>query len=682
MKKIVAVFMMLIMLMAVGTEALAGAPNSTKVSINGKQVTVGLANVFFDGNPIETDVPPIILNDRILVPIRAIGNHLNAEVGWKQETKEATIKTASQEIILKVNSPKVIVNGIEQDIPYGVPAILVNDARIMVPLRFVSEVLGCLVDWDQDTYTGSIISSASEIIDISIDKSSSNPKINIISTKKLEFEEEYSTEPDRLIIDVHNCKLNITDKSILDSNGNVNLKVDKSPVKSVRAAQFSNEPDTVRIVIDLEKNAGYNISTSDDEKKTTISFLNSVQDIKSKLVNGREAIVIKNTEEPKYNIFTLSNPNRVVIDLLDSELWTDAVNLDLNGEFIKQVRSSQYVSDQLKAEDKVVRVVLDINENMTIPNIMVEIKDTMMTIFIDEETFDNISYSNSYENGGYIEIFLEEETDYTVSYNENSKQMEIKVDKDSIDLKNGTATINDDYVSKIVVDEDEEYKIITFELKTKIEYEVLSAELDDIIKISFEKVQENSGSKLIVIDAGHGGKDPGAISPITNTKEKDLNLKVALKLDKKLRDLGFTTILTRSTDEYIDLYERAGIANRNNADAFISIHFNSHSSSSISGIQTLYCPAFDSKLKEEDQYPFAKAIQDALLSGLKRNDKGIVKRPELVVIRETKMVAALVELGFLTNAEEARLINTDSYHEKAAEAIANGIVNYFNSIGK
>jgi len=683
MKKVVAVFIMLIMLMGVGTVALAGAPNSTKVSINGKQVTVGLANVIFDGNPIETDIPPIILSDRILVPIRAIGNHLNAEVSWNQQTKEATIKTTSQEIILKVNSPIVTVNGVEKDIPYGVPAILVNDARIMVPLRFVSEVLGCFVDWNQDTYTGIIISQTSEITDISIENSSAMPKINIISTGKLEIKEEYLTEPDRLIIDVHNSKLSVTDESILDSNGNVNFIVDKFPIKSIRAAQFSNAPDTVRIVIDLEKSVGYNISTSDEEKKATISFLNSVQGISSKLVKGREAIVIENSEEPNYNIFTLSNPNRVVIDLLDSKLWTNELKLDVNTEFIKQVRSSQYVSDQSNTiEDKVVRVVLDINENRAIPNIMVDIKGTIMTIFVDEETFDNISYSNLYENGASIKIFAEEETDYLVSYNENSRQMEIKVDKNNIDLENGIVTVNDDYISNIVVNEDEDYKIITFKFKTKINYEVLSDKVDDTINISFEKVQENNGAKLIVIDAGHGGKDPGATSPITKTKEKDLNLKVALKLDQKLRDLGFRTILTRSTDEYIDLYERAEIANRNNADAFISIHFNSHSSSSVSGIQTLYCPAFDSKVKEGDQYPFAEAIHDALLSGLDRNDKGIVKRPELVVIRETKMVAALVELGFLTNAEEAKLIDTDSYHEKAAEAIANGIVNYFNSIGK
>ncbi len=684
MKKIIAVFMVFIMLMGIGAGVIAASQNSAKVSINGKQVNVTTANVMFNGRPIETDIPPIILNDRTLVPIRAIGNHLGAEVGWNQQTKEATVKTVNQEVVLKLNSTMVSVNGVSKEIPYGVPAIIVNDARIMVPLRFVSEVMGCIVDWDQNTRTGIITSPISEITGITVEKSSeSSPRINLTTTSKIEYSAEYLAEPDRIIIDVHNSRLNISDKSIVDSNGAVNIKVDKTPIKSVRMAEFSKDPETVRIVIDLDKPIGYNISTSMGDKLTTISFLNNVQDISSETIDGKEAIVIKNSEEFKYNMFTLTNPNRVVIDILDSKLWTDSLQVDVNTKFIKSIRSSQYVPDSSSAnQDNVVRVVLDIKENKTIPNIKVDKNKNKLIIFVDDESFENISYSNENEAGGLIKVYAEEETNYSVNYNENSRQMEIKINKNDIELEKGVVTINDDYINNITVDEDERYKIITFSFKQKIEYEILSASEDDTIKVSFKKVEENNGAKLIVIDAGHGGKDPGAIGPNTKAKEKDLNLKVALKLDTKLRELGFRTILTRSTDEFIDLHERAGIANRNKADAFISIHFNANGKTSVAGIQTLYCPAYDGRAKEGDQYPFAKAIQDALLSGLNREDRDIIKRPDLVVVRETNMIAALAELGFLTNPTEEKLIITDAYHEKAAQALANGIVNYFNSLGK
>lgn len=689
MKKIVAVFMVFIMLMGIGAGVFAVSQNSVKVSINGKKVNVPTANVIFDGKPIETDIPPIILNDRTLVPIRSIGNHLGAEIEWNQQTKEATVKTADQEVVLKLNNTMVSVNGVKKEIPYGVPAILVNDARIMVPLRFVSEVLGCVVEWDQSITTGIITSSKAEITNITVENpTDARPKINLTTTGKIEYSEEYLTEPYRLIIDVHNSKMNISDKSILDSSGTINLEVNKYPVKSIRMAEFASEPDTVRIVIDLEKHVGYNISSSSDNKLTTISFLNNVQDISSEMVNGREAIVIKNSEEFKYNMFTLSNPSRVVIDLLDSKLWTDSLQLDVNSKFIKAIRSSQYIPDSSNAnQENIVRVVLDINENRTSPNVKIDAKKTKMTIFVDDTVFENISYSSNNENGGSIKIYAEEETKYLVDYNEKSKQMEIKINRNDIDIDKGIMTVNDDNITNITVDQDEKYKIITFGFKQQIEYEILSDSIDDTIKVSFRKVEEqkeeeNNGAKLIVIDAGHGGKDPGAIGTNTKVKEKDINLKVALKLDKKLRELGFRTILTRSTDEFIDLYERAGIANRNNADAFISIHFNANGKSSVAGIQTLYCPAYDGTAKEGDQYPFAKAIQDALLSGLNRVDKEIIRRPDLVVVRETNMVAALAELGFLTNPAEEKLIITDEYHEKAAQALANGIVNYFDSIGK
>ncbi len=684
MKKLIAAFIVFIMLTGIGNGVMAASQNSLKISVNGKQVSVMTANVTFNGKPIETDIPPIIVKERILVPIRAIGNHLNADVNWNQQSKEATIKTSNQEIVLKLNSPIVVVNGEKKEIPYGLPAMLINDARIMVPLRFVSEVLGCIVDWDQNTRTGIITTSTTEITGISIEEfSGAKPKIILNTTGKIEYSEQYLTEPDRLILDVHNSKLNISDKTKLDSNGTLNIEADKSPVKSIRVAEISSNPQTVRIVIDLDKYAGYNISSSNDNKLTTISFINNVQDISPKIVNGREAIVITNSEDFKYNMFTLSNPYRVVIDISDSKLWTDGFQLDVNTKFIKKIRSSQYVSDTTyDNHDKTVRVVLDINDSRTTPNIMVEAKKNIMTIFVDDEAFKNISYSNENEDGGLVKVFAEERTDYSIDYNEKNRQMEIKINKNDVDLEKGIMTVNDDNITSITVDEDEKYKRITFNFKKKIEYEILSDSIDSTIKVAFKKIEENNGSKLIVIDAGHGGKDPGAIATNTKTKEKDLNLKVALKLDKKLRELGFRTILTRDKDEFIELYERAGIANRNEADAFISIHFNSHNNKDIAGIQTLYCPAFDSQVKEGDNYPFAKAIHDAMLLDLNYKDKGIIKRPDLVVVRETKMVAALAELGFLTNSEEEKLIITDAYHEKAAQAIANGIVKYFSEPGK
>lgn len=681
MKKLITVFLMFVIFLGLVASPIEAQTQqaSLSISINGKKFNVAAANVTFNGMPIESDIPPIIVNDRILVPIRAIGNHLNADVSWNQQSKEATIKTSNQEIILKVNSPTVTVNGVQKEIPYGIPAMLINDARIMVPLRFVSEVLGCNVDWNQSTRTGVITTFTSEITDISVeDSQNGNPRILISSTEKIEYKVNYMTEPDRLVIDIANSKLNISNKTIVDSNGLVDFKVNKFPVKNVRAAQFSENPKIVRIVMDLDGKVEYNISTSNDGKLTTLSFLNNVKNIKVKRISGQDAVIIENTEKTNYNMFRLSNPERIVIDILDSKLWTEGFQLDVNNEFIHRIRSSQFKPDNAYSDnDKIVRVVLDIKDTKEASNVMVDLVGNDIAVFVDDGNYKNILYLNEEKNEGIIKVDLENRTNYIVDYNEKSRHMEIKINKEDIDIESGIMSINDDNISNIIVDEEDDYKNIVISFKNKIDYKLLSDLDSHTIEIFFKNIEENNGSKLIVIDAGHGGKDPGTTAPNSKVKEKDLNLKVALKLEQKLRELGFRTILTRDKDEWLDLYERANIANRNDADAFISIHFNSNNNKDASGIQTYYCPAFDSELKEGDNYPFAKSIHDSLLKGLNNKDKGIIKKPEFVVIRETKMVAVLLELGFVTNPAEEKLIITDAYHEKAAQSIADGVVEYF-----
>ncbi|WP_051531568.1 N-acetylmuramoyl-L-alanine amidase [Clostridiisalibacter paucivorans] len=208
------------------------------------------------------------------------------------------------------------------------------------------------------------------------------------------------------------------------------------------------------------------------------------------------------------------------------------------------------------------------------------------------------------------------------------------------------------------------------------------------LQINFEK-DKNSG-KTIVVDPGHGGDnnklyngrigDSGSISPFTNTKEKDLALTVSLKLREVLKSRGYNVVMTREKDEYIDLYKRSDIANAANADAFVSIHFNSTENiSSATGIETLYCPSNKkTQTNPKDQYAFAKIMQDTLASGVNRKNRGLLNKPGYVVVREPNMPSVLMELGFLTNKEEERLVRTKDYQNRAVKAIADGLDKYFS----
>lgn len=173
----------------------------------------------------------------------------------------------------------------------------------------------------------------------------------------------------------------------------------------------------------------------------------------------------------------------------------------------------------------------------------------------------------------------------------------------------------------------------------------------------------------LFIDAGHGGNDPGATN--LNTFEKNIALQIALKLNKALQARGFQTQLSRTTDVFVELNERARKANTFNADVFISIHLNSASNAQATGIETLVY-SYDGQNKK-----LADDIQSALIKATGANNRGVKERPELVVLNSTKMPAVLIECGFLSNGKDKSLLITDAYQNKIADAIANGISKYY-----
>lgn len=176
--------------------------------------------------------------------------------------------------------------------------------------------------------------------------------------------------------------------------------------------------------------------------------------------------------------------------------------------------------------------------------------------------------------------------------------------------------------------------------------------------------------KLIYIDAGHGGKDPGAVG--AQAKEKDINLAVALLLGRELTQRGFAVCYSRTKNIGIRVSERARSANRAKAAAFVSIHCNSAVNKAACGAET-YAYSRTSK-----GYGLAKYIQRRLVNATGAPCRG-TKTANFAVLRETAMPAALVELGFLSNKEEEQLLLDSQWQRKAAKAIADGIAKYLNN---
>jgi N-acetylmuramoyl-L-alanine amidase len=214
--------------------------------------------------------------------------------------------------------------------------------------------------------------------------------------------------------------------------------------------------------------------------------------------------------------------------------------------------------------------------------------------------------------------------------------------------------------------------------------------------------------KKVVIDAGHGGEDPGALGR-GGLKEKDVNLDVARRLANILRADGVEVVMTRSSDRFISLLGRVSIANSANADLFISIHSNANRIRSMNGFEVYYvAPSFDDpkraynsarslpiKVKHFEMagnslalkaiiwdmiYTSNQAESVALSRSICRSmddnsDSRIIgiKGARFAVLKGTRMPAVLVETGFVSNREEERLLKNSYYRQKLAENIAEGI---------
>ena len=198
--------------------------------------------------------------------------------------------------------------------------------------------------------------------------------------------------------------------------------------------------------------------------------------------------------------------------------------------------------------------------------------------------------------------------------------------------------------------------------------------------------------KVIFLDPGHGGKDPGA--QYLGLKEKDLTLQVSQQLKTKLESLGYTVIMSRSTDVFVDFVtERSKMSNETNADMFISIHFNATGhglDSGEDGIQTyMYQPTgnipsvinkkwHDNPTRLKYSYKLGSYIHQSVLATTQAKDAGLLAK-SFAVLRETNKPAVLLELGYMDDSKESQKIRTKEYQQKLVDGIIQGIQQYYNN---
>lgn len=235
--------------------------------------------------------------------------------------------------------------------------------------------------------------------------------------------------------------------------------------------------------------------------------------------------------------------------------------------------------------------------------------------------------------------------------------------------------------------------------------------------------EESYKLKTVVIDAGHGGKDPGALG--SKSKEKDITLAIALKTGKYIEERvqGVKVIYTRTTDEFVELHKRADIANKNNADLFISIHVNANQNPKAYGTDSWVMGQYKSEenlevamlenkvisieedhssnyqgfdptspesyiafklitsFSNENSINLANKVQNELKTKAKRHDRGVKAAP-FVVLWQTTMPSILIETGFITNANEEIFLNSEYGQDIVASAIYRAFRDYKEEFDK
>lgn len=203
----------------------------------------------------------------------------------------------------------------------------------------------------------------------------------------------------------------------------------------------------------------------------------------------------------------------------------------------------------------------------------------------------------------------------------------------------------------------------------------------------------------IVIDPGHGGKDPGAENRKIGINEKTTVLSVAKKLQTKLEAYGYKVILTRTSDRFISLQDRARFANHQKPDLFISLHFNAVKNTKVNGVETFVftLPGHPSshrgKLLASDKkvYPgnaknawstlAGYYVQTSMVKSLGAKDRGL-KRARFTVLRDLHCPGILVEGGFVTNPQEGKQIKSEAYQERLADSIVQGVLTYQKTLNR
>jgi len=697
----------------------------------------------------ELPSPPVMRNDRVLVPARAVFEQLGGTVGWHSGNRQVSIFHGDDVLIMTIDETAAVLNG--QPITMNAAPIILLDTT-MVPLRFPAEVFGFEVYWDEETpaaivNTPGISNNNGENGYIPTPPEILNPKP---TPEEPEIYEPITTNPDDTFVPfpppltlppsssptspeseitppagrtiarnvsstpivadpspqtnitqvltpsevgmgayvvVTDSPISAVDYFVLSDNrvvvtirNAVNLVTNgiplhhTVPVSGVRITQYSTVPMVSRIVFDVEGAADFSLSLSADRQALKIAFTrNNIQNVFTRTENGMDSLVIQGDVLPTISISTEGYPRFLTINI-DNATMQNSGNFSFVGNF-----ATNFVTGQRTDGTAYVRLYLGDKW----PSYSVAHENNAI-VFQLHQALTGIRYDSarrelhiSKNQGFSMDIGQIIHTDEYLQL-----KYSLKLPNSAAELGRGSLSVLDGFINSVTLDTDMGNARLVFDTARVLVFYVYETAESYIIRAY---LPTEVSPFVVVIDPGHGGTNIGTAHH--GVIERHLVLGISKKVMQLIdANPNIRAYMTRYDDSTVPNTWRAEFANGLDADLFVSVHANAAGTLASPnpephGIETLY--GFGKREQNSNNTftsrQFAEIIQQHMITRTNARNRALVYRDATIVLRDTNMPAVLLEVGFLTNPQEAARLATAQYQWQLAYAIYDAIVEASNT---
>ena len=630
----------------------AYAAKEVKIEIDGKAM-------------VPKDMPAVIIDGRTMLPMRQIAQELGCEVNWNEAAKQIYVMRGSDIIVFTVDSKTGYENG--KEFTMDVPATIVND-RTMLPVRALADALHLNIKWDDPNRIVSIQSGDTVVKDEpkapESGQTTAGTLTGIQTPSAKDADQTFTIQADgpmgryektfvddqKIVLDFYGAKSSLPSE-ITKTNSDI--------VTGIRTATHENNGDSfTRVVFDLSGKKKYEVTQSADKKNITISFgKTTVDKISAVHSQNKDIITIGGTGSFGASVAMTADPQKIIVTIpncqsnLSDKINTDELQYVLDGKV--DTSKGNTVELVLAVEDLVQYSYREENQNLILEIYPTTLKNMRYdknanVLYLDKkEKIDtgSVKFEDHYLDG-YFDVTLP--GDYESDYGYGTYDVKgTVVENIEVSTKGGNTTFR-------------------FKQNRISAYEVTDEGDSYAIRV---KNPKEVYDKVLLLDAGHGGKDPGTSG--NGMQEKNLNLTIAQKIAQKLQGSGIKVYMTRDSDVYPENSTRAKTAN-DIADLMVSIHMNS-GPETANGTETLYQVHANDNGARLTSKQLAEILQGKVVSATGNTNRGAKLWTDVLILNRTTVPSVIVEVIFITNTGDALKISNPAYQDQVAQAIADGI---------